>query len=155
MRQSSLVKRLALFDFLDADDSSGQPIVRSAAECLTEVHYAGGLHALRSSLLYGKGRPVVWLDAHPDAQVQRPRLHELLHSLLGIPPPNQAWLSSLRAQTWLVAALKASRRAETLNDVDLAFQRTGWVVRALAMPGPWTWVGEVVGGAPPYHHPFG
>ena len=66
MRQSSLVERLALFDFLDADDSSEQPIVRSAAECLTEVHYAGGLHALRSSLLYGKGLPVVWLDAHPD-----------------------------------------------------------------------------------------
>ena len=81
------------------------------------------------------------------AQVQRPRLHELLHSLLGIPPPDQAWLSSLRAQTWLVAALKASRRAETLNDVDLDFQRTGWVVHALAMPGPWTWVGEV--GGPP------
>ena len=66
MRQSSLVKKLALFDFLDADDSSGQPIVRSAAECLTEVHYAGGLHALRSSLLYGKGLPVVWRDAHLD-----------------------------------------------------------------------------------------
>ena len=66
MRQSSLVKSLALFDFLDADDSSGQPIVRSAAECLTEVHYAGGLHALRSSLLYGKGLPVVWLDANLD-----------------------------------------------------------------------------------------
>ena len=66
MRQSSLVKRLVLFDFLDVDDSSGQPIVRSAAECLTEVHYAGGLHALRSSLLYGKGLPVVWRDAHLD-----------------------------------------------------------------------------------------
>ena len=44
------------------------------------------------------------------------------------------------------AVTAGSPRAETLNDVDLDFQRTGWVVRALAMPGPWTWVGEV---APP------